>query len=172
MRLARILMCCLVSMGFALSAQAADILAWRDARSMEELITHLEAWLDVKTDLPRRAASPNVKWASQGKIAALKDAGHLADAATTKGLYDSDNAIIWLARPWSAKDPRDVSVLLHELIHHRQADHGHWYCAGAQELPAYRTQQAWLAELGLELNVNWIAIVLEAGCTRRDIHPD
>ena len=53
-----------------------------------------------------------------------------------------------------------------------QAVAGHWYCPGAQELSAYRTQQAWLAELGLELDVNWIAVVLESGCTPRDFHPD
>ncbi|MEI4261656.1 DUF6647 family protein [Roseovarius sp. D0-M9] len=25
---------------------------------------------------------------------------------------------------------------------------------------------------GLRANVNWLAVVLDAGCTRRDIHPD
>ncbi|MGM0742728.1 MAG: DUF6647 family protein [Pseudomonadota bacterium] len=29
-----------------------------------------------------------------------------------------------------------------------------------------------MAELGLELSVNWSAIVLGTGCMRRDIHPD
>lgn len=35
----------------------------------------------------------------------------------------------------------DASMLLHELIHHRQAPH-HWYCPAAPELPAYRLQEA------------------------------
>jgi len=39
-------------------------------------------------------------------------------------------------------------------------------------LPAYRLQEAWLAERGTEAEVNWVAVVLDSGCTRRDIHPD
>ncbi len=45
-------------------------------------------------------------------------------------------------------------------------------CPVAQELPAYRLQEAWFGELGLEPDVNWIAVTLEAGCARRDIHLD
>jgi len=55
--------------------------------------------------------------------------------------------------------------------HIEQAPH-HWFCPAAQELPAYRLREAWLAERGLSADVNWVAVVLDAGCTRRDIHPD
>lgn len=74
--------------------------------------------------------------------------------------------------PWSARDPQDVAVLLHELVHHRQAGARHYYCPGAQEPLAYELQRDWLAERGLETRINWIAVRLEAGCTPRDIHPD
>jgi hypothetical protein len=43
---------------------------------------------------------------------------------------------------------------------------------GAQEPDAYRLQAAWLAERGQEIEVNRIAVVLAAGCTPKDIHPD
>ena len=171
-RLARTLMFCLVFWAYAVPAQATDLLAWRDARSLEDLIGHLEDWLDKHTDLQRRATAPVVKWTSQANVASITGSKRAAYVQTVRGLYDGESSTIWLVRPWSARDPRDVSVLLHELVHHRQAGDGHWYCPGAQELPAYRTQQAWLAELGLGLDVNWVAIVLEAGCTPRDIHPD
>jgi len=75
-------------------------------------------------------------------------------------------------RPWSADEPFSVSVLLHELVHHRQAEDGHWYCSGAQELPAYKLQQAWLDRFGLKANINWVAVLLESGCTPKDIYPD
>lgn len=45
-------------------------------------------------------------------------------------------------------------------------------CPAAQELPAYRLHDARLAEWGLQAGVNWVAVVLDAGCTPRDIHPD
>lgn len=171
-RRARTLTFCLVFWAYTVPAQATDLLAWRDAGSLEEMISQLEDWLDKHTDLRRRETAPVVKWTSQVNVASITGSKRAAYVRTVRGLYDGDSSTIWLVRPWSAHDPRDVSVLLHELVHHRQAGEGHWYCPGAQELPAYRAQQAWLAELGLELDVNWIAIVLEAGCTPRDIHPD
>lgn len=171
-QLARILFCCFVSLGSGMNAQAEDLLAWRQSGSVYELIEHLEDWLDANTNLPRREALPVVRLTTRGNIASLSGSGHTTFVDTARGLYDSDSTTIWLVMPWSGRDPRDVSVLLHELTHHRQAGHGHWYCPAAQELPAYRTQQAWLAELGLALDINWIAVVLDAGCTPRDIHPD
>lgn len=95
-----------------------------------------------------------------------------ASQGRTRGLYDPDAATIRLVRPWDPRDPFDVSTLPHELVHHRQQGARHWYCPGAQELPAYRLQEAWLADLGLEPDIDWIAVVLEAGCTPRDIHPE
>ncbi|WP_306131045.1 DUF6647 family protein, partial [Roseovarius sp. MMSF_3350] len=162
---------CLVLNAFCGASMAADPLAWRTAGDMPELVEHLEVWLDEHTDLPRRADVPEIRLTSQATIARLAPMRAASEASRTRGLYDPEVETIWLVRPWTAKNPHDVSVLLHELVHHRQAAHGHWYCPGAQELPAYRAQEAWLNALGLEPDVNWVAVVLEAGCTKRDIHP-
>ncbi len=156
----------------AAPAFAGDLLAWREARDIKALTAHLEDWLDQNTDLPRRAAPPDIHLTSTAHLARLAPVRAANEASKTRGLYDPTSATIWLVRPWNGKNPYDVSVLLHELIHHRQAQHGHFYCPGAQELPAYRWQQRWLNDLGLEPNVNWVAVILEAGCTPRDIHPD
>ncbi|MRU14855.1 hypothetical protein FDP25_05350 [Roseovarius sp. A21] len=169
-RLARPSILCLLLL--AAPVRAGELLAWREAPDMPALVTHLEDWLDAASDLPRRAAAPAVRLTSRAHVARIAPMRAASDASHTRGLYDPDSETIWLVRPWSAKSPFDVSVLLHELAHHRQAGQGHWYCPGAQELPAYRLQQAWLNELGLEPDVNWIAVILEAGCTARDIHPD
>ncbi|WP_294621621.1 DUF6647 family protein [uncultured Roseovarius sp.] len=168
--LARVSFLCLVVS--STQAGAKDLLAWREARDIQALVVQLEGWLDAKTDLPRRDTAPAIRLISMAHLARLAPIRAANEASHTRGLYDPDTETIWLVRPWSRKSPYDVSVLLHELTHHRQAEHGHWYCPGAQELPAYRLQQAWLNELGLEPNVNWIAVILEAGCTSRDFHPD
>ena len=150
-----------------------NILAWRDANSLPALVDHLELWIDANSDLPRRSGPATIEWINTAEVAHLKTSARAAKIETTRGLYDPEISAIYLIRPWGARNPYDVSVLLHELIHHRQNGDGtHWYCPGAQELDAYRLQDAWLAELGLEANVNWIAVILEAGCTPRDIHPD
>jgi hypothetical protein len=144
--------------------------AWRSAGSVPALIDVLESWLDRHAPWPRRAHSPAVRLISPERVAGLagpSGRGH----GTRRGLYDPETDTIYLVRPWDLEEAEDVAVLLHELVHHRQAPH-HWYCAGAQEPPAYRLQDAWLAERGLQAEVNWIAVILEGGCQRRDFHPD
>ncbi|MDD9741923.1 MULTISPECIES: DUF6647 family protein [Marinovum] len=160
---------CLMLSLLPAAAEPADPLAWRTAPTLADLVAHLDDWLDRRSDLPRRAQPPAVRLVSAVRAAALD--GLSSRHAALRGLYDAEAQVIWLIRPWSPRDPFDVSTLLHELAHHRQAEARHWYCPGAQELPAYRLQQAWLNELGLEPEVNWIAVVLESGCTPRDIHP-
>lgn len=156
----------------ATTAQATDVLAWRQVKSLKELTVHLDLWIDANLELPRRSVAAQIKFIDRISATALAATKHTARTGTLRGLYDPDSKTIWLVSPWSHTDPYDVSVLLHELIHHRQAVSGHWYCPGAQELPAYRGQQDWLAGMGLEPSVNWIAVVLQSGCTPRDIHPD
>ncbi|MEM9911608.1 MAG: DUF6647 family protein, partial [Pseudomonadota bacterium] len=149
-----------------------DALAWRDAKSINALRIHLEEWLDRNTDLSRSQNIPKIQHISVAQAAQMHTPLHSSQLGKTRGLYDPETQTIYLVRPWDKHNPYDVAVLLHELVHHRQKGHGHWYCAGAQELPAYRIQEQWLAELTLKANINWIAVFLEAGCTPRDFHPD
>ncbi|MEX1236066.1 MAG: DUF6647 family protein [Roseovarius sp.] len=144
---------------------------WRHADDMAALVSSLDDWLDVQSDWPRREKAPDVRFVSLRKAETRRGATASLQKGRLRGLYDPDRAEILLTTPWDPGDAQDVSVLLHELVHHRQAPHP-WYCPAAQELPAYRLQDAWLQEQGLRANVNWLAVVLDAGCTRRDIHPD
>ena len=167
--------CALSLLAFSTSGAAAsdaDPLAWRNAETLPTLVAHLEDWLDDNTALSRRDAAPEIRLITQAQAASMGTARHASQQGLARGIYDTETETIHLVRPWDGRDPRDVSVLLHELVHHRQADAGHWYCPGAQEEPAYRLQDAWLSRMGLKADVNWIAVVLEAGCTPRDIHPD
>ena len=162
----------LIAFAAPAKAQGDDLLAWRNATSMPDLVEMLDGWLDANSDMPRNPQAPIVRQIDAATANAMTGTHAATEGSKTRGLYDEEAMEIMLVRPWNNRDPYDVSVLLHELIHHRQAVAGYWYCPGAQELPAYRLQQAWLAELGLEPNVNWIAVVLESSCTPRDFHPD
>lgn len=145
--------------------------AWRQADSMSTLVATLEDWLDKRSDWPRRGTAPHVRFVSAWQAASRQGATASFQRGHLRGLYDPDRAEILLVRPWNPRAASDVAVLLHELVHHRQAPH-HWYCPAAQELPAYRLQEAWLLEQGAAVDVNWLAVVLDAGCTPRDIHPE
>ena len=143
---------------------------WRNAGSLAELAEVLDTWLDGRTDLRRPARVPAIRIVAPDTAAAVRGmagSGH----GRTRGLFDPETSTIYLVYPWDRRSPHDASVLLHELVHARQGA-GHYYCPGAKEADAYRLQDAWLRERGLRAKVNWIAVVLETGCTRRDIHPD
>jgi len=144
---------------------------WRQADDMQALVSSLEDWLDARVDWPRREVPPRIRFVSQWQATARQGATAGFQRGRLRGLYDPDQSEILLVRPWDQRNAKDVSVLLHELVHHRQVPH-HWYCPAAQELPAYRLQDSWLAAQGLAIEINWMAVVLEAGCTPRDIHPE
>ena len=165
-----------VLMIFASSAAATTTVrldpepAWRHVESLAELIDVLDTWLDKKTDLQRPETRPTVMAISPSKAASIRGLSG-SNYVRTRGLFDPDSSTIYLIQPWDQKDAHDASVLLHELVHARQASR-YYFCPGAQEKLAYRLQDAWLGERGLQAQVNWIAVELEAGCTRRDFHPD
>lgn len=152
-------------------ARAAEPPRWQQADTLADLVLVLEDWLDRHSPYPARAARPDIRFVSRHRAHALAPSSAVHDGRR-RGLYDPDAQTIYLVRPWSIRDAHDVSVLLHELVHHRQATARHWYCPGQQEKPAYDLQQAWLTQQGAKGRINWIAATLAAGCTPRDIHPD
>lgn len=168
--LAMLFLCAITGGGPATALSLDPDPEWRRAADLGALVEVLERWLDARAPWPRRDTPPEVRLitpAAAGSLAGVPSRGH----GRTRGLYDGDEQVIFLVRPWDRSAAEDASVLLHELIHHRQAT-SYFYCPGAQEEAAYRLQDAWLRERGLQADVNWIAVVLEAGCTPKDIHPD
>jgi hypothetical protein len=144
----------------------------REARAVREALPVLELWLD------HAGVYPRVERPLAG--IALVDYGHVVAGAdhrtviggTMRGAYDARTATIYLVRPWFGDSPEDLGVLLHELVHHRQVDAKHWYCERAMEWDAYKLQEAWLADHGLESGFAWAAILLGSSCAVRDHHPD
>ena len=140
------------------------------AAPLKELAVQLENWLDTHSNLDRNNRAYSLNITADPHPLSENDAA-MAIGNQTRGLYDPTTATITLVQPWDKKDRHDQSVLLHELVHHRQANL-HYYCIAAQEMAAYTLQKEWLAEQGLTLDVNWIGVVLASSCTARDIHPD
>lgn len=87
------------------------------------------------------------------------------------GVYDDVAEQICLAKPWDINNKRDQSVLLHELVHFVQFRSKGWFCPQKTEWEAYKLQEAWMKENGLEPNFNWAFILLESSCGVRDRHP-
>jgi hypothetical protein len=67
-------------------------------------------------------------------------------------LYEDASRTIYLPEGWTGRTPSEVSVLVHEMVHHLQNLGGLRYaCAEAREKPAYLAQQKWLALSGRDL---------------------
>ena len=145
-------------------------IAGAETRSIQaELIEELHHWIDTTIDLPAADTSATIVFADAKDVAEPSEMASMI-GSKPRGIYDPDTGTITLVRPWSAENPQDVAVLLHELVHHRQGGK-HFYCEAAKEHAAYNVQESWLAERELTLDVNWIAIVLASSCAARDIHP-
>lgn len=87
-----------------------------------------------------------------------------------KGMYDIEIHRITLVKPWSRKDLINISTLLHELVHFVQYESRDWSCWHATEWEAYKLQEQWLLERGIDPGFNWVEIYLLSRCAPRDIH--
>lgn len=147
--------------------------AAQDSEFLDLLVERLETWLDHNAPYPAVAQRPTIFFVpAWHEVVTSHEASQTRSQGRTRGLYDARTGTIYLVAPWNGSDLRDASVLLHELVHHRQQNARHWYCASEQEWDAYHLQEEWLAGHGIKSDFYWPAIALSASCTPKDIHPD
>lgn len=68
-------------------------------------------------------------------------------------------------------NPRDVSILLHELTHHVLFTNRSYACLQESEWEAYKLQEAYLEENEIASGFGWLQIYFLSKCPS-DIHPD
>jgi hypothetical protein len=67
-------------------------------------------------------------------------------------LYDDVSRTIFLPDGWTGRTQAELSVLVHEMVHHLQKEARLTYpCPAASEKLAYEAQQKWLGLFGLDL---------------------
>lgn len=116
----------------------------------------LMEWVSNKTGIFIQFV-PAVFVSREMMVAKIGDPQRLS--AMARALY-VPNQVVIDEEFWDAEDTRTVSFLLHELVHHAQYVSGKRYqCNNAKEWEAYRLQNEWLAEQGLDAAVDeeWIA---------------
>jgi hypothetical protein len=124
-----------------------------DEPTMKILIAVVMAWLASQFDLPIAREEPEVRLATQEQMAALR----YGPTATVNGgeliaLYEDRTRTILLAEGWTGESAAEVSVLVHELVHHLQNVGGLSYrCPAAREALAYAAQERWLELFGSSL---------------------
>ena len=123
---------------------------------MDQLMFALMAWISAVTGLPPATDTPDVQFNTVAELQVLHspDASYQAESSAPQAiaLYNLHEAVIHLPDDWQPTDPLDVSVLVHELVHHMQVSAGEEYrCRAAMEKVAYDTQIAFLASMGIDL---------------------
>ena len=136
---------------------------------MQALLTVIVTWLSINAGLPAIYEHPRVEFVSAAKMAEVRysrlasirpdrvaaEAGRSAPAEVghdVHAIYDDLSRTIYLPVGWTFASPADVSVLVHELVHHLQNVSALKYdCTEAREKPAYRAQRAWLELFGKTL---------------------
>lgn len=126
---------------------------------MEPLLRALMVWASAQTGLPASEELPVIRIADQCEIEriyyddATKDCGD--SAMRIQAIYDPRASLMHLPEGWSENNIYDVSMLVHEIVHHLQARAGITAktvnCIGRDvEKPAYDAQIAWLEAAGLD----------------------
>ena len=132
---------------------------------MQALLTAIVVWLSASFDLPAIYESPRVEFVSAAQMTAHRYKSLLpaqrmdiANALGNEGesdivaVYNDDTKTIYLPDGWAGRTPAELSVLVHEMVHHLQnvAKLTH-ECPQAREKLAYKAQDKWLALFGTSL---------------------
>jgi len=136
---------------------------------MHTLLTVLVTWLSVNYGLLGAPEHPRIELAPPAKMAAVRysrlqgampdrvaaEAGKSAPPELGKdvfAIYDDRSRTIYLPDHWTGSTPGEVSLLVHELVHHLQNMAGEKFdCPGAREKAAYKAQAGWLELFGKSL---------------------
>jgi hypothetical protein len=163
--------CCLALLAIAIGEPADVQLQASDTQSMEQqhfrpqtLLTALETWVSSQFGLPAIHEHPSIEFASPAKIVSLRFAGLLSDPGEqvhdrassaqhdTIAIYYDATRTIYLPEGWTGNTPAELSVLVHEVVHHFQNVLRLKYeCPQEREKLAYIAQDRWLALFGHSL---------------------
>ena len=137
---------------------------------MDMLLVVLMAWTAVASGLPLAPVAPRIDYAPAAQLAAMRY-GHEVSAAdaTVVALYVPSIKTIFLQPEWDSRSPADVSVIVHELVHHLQQAAGQRFpCAEAGEKAAFAAQQRWLEQFDLDLEsafgIDGLTLFLRTRC--------
>lgn len=138
---------------------------------MDALLTAIVTWLSFNLELPANYGHPVVEFASQQEIERLHRTGvslekfssYTVNNPTASGgrsdivaVYSEESRTITLEDTWTGVSPAELSVLVHEMVHHLQAVSELKYeCAGARERLAYEAQEKSLGHFGRSIEAEF-----------------
>ncbi|WP_317624141.1 DUF6647 family protein [Rhodalgimonas zhirmunskyi] len=155
----------------AVHAQDTDVCLPDPSLPSLETVDVFYDFLEHETDYdiaPLRATPPDIAFCAQGEKIFYEGRDMIVDT-DLRAAYDSRARRIFLVLPWTAKNGRALSTLLHELVHDAQMQ-AEWPCPQAMEWEAYQLQARWLESQGIAHGFDWFAIWRLSRCPST-VHP-
>lgn len=120
---------------------------------MDHLLTVIVTWLSLSFGLPAHYDHPTIAFLPEEALHGVHyGPAYSREDARVVAVYDEARSKILLTRNWKVTSPADVSVLVHEMVHHLQRNAGMTYgCPAAGEKLAYTAQAEWLEQFGTSL---------------------
>jgi len=145
---------------------------------MTELLNAIVLWISINLAVPAVYDHPRIEYVPPAKMIAMRLRGMptAAQAALLPSqipdvvaIYDDEKRTIFLPEGWTGKTPAELSVLVHEMVHHLQNVSGQKFeCPAAREKPAYLAQDKWLKQfdqtLEQDFEIDLFTIVVKSAC--------
>jgi len=154
--------------------------------SMDALLTAIVIWLAANYELPAVFNHPRIEQVPSVEMTTLRYKGLLTahrreisviptqEASYKKmrdlvAIYNDSTNTIYLSDKWAERTPAELSVLVHEMVHHLQNKAGIVYeCPAEREKLAYEAQDKWLGLFGRtlesEFEINGLALLISTSC--------
>jgi hypothetical protein len=148
---------------------------------MDALLAAIVVWLSANFALSASFDHPRIEFAPPHKIVALRYGGFTKGQWQTGAplgfpasgdivsIYDDNARAIYLPEDWKGRSPAELSVLVHEMVHHLQNVGGlRFECPQQREQLAYEAQERWLALFGRDLSGDFgmdrLSILVKSKC--------
>jgi hypothetical protein len=127
----------------------------------QDLLDAITTWIATDFDLPNIRSLPRIEIVPAARINAMHYGRLLPDSAPAEStppsrsqgdivaVYSDAARTIYLPEGWTGSTAADLSVLVHEMVHHLQNLAALKYqCPQEREALAYRAQERWLGLFG------------------------
>lgn len=153
---------------------------------MDALLTAIVVWLSSNFGLPMNFEQPRIERVPSVEMATLRQRGlrssRQRETIVPSGgidsemrervvvaLYNDETTTIYLSSDWQGRTPAELSVLVHEVVHHLQTKAGATFeCPAEREKLAYEAQQKWLSLFGRslesEFGIDGFALLISTSC--------
>lgn len=136
----------------------------------DHLLNLIVTWLSTNFDLPANYDHPIVEVVPAERIATLRfGSAGLRGPRDVVAVYHDKRRTIYLSEGWTGKSPAELSVVVHEMVHHLQnLGEQFFFCPEAREKPAYEAQELWLRMFGKslasEFEIDPFTLKVATGC--------